>query len=118
VWPKPETSHEPEDYHESQYPDYGLDVGDKRSVAIVLAPSGEILEELKLQTTRASLDSALAGELLAIHSWPFRCRHGFARMGIATCATWWQERKETRGGSNGTKAGVDFVRPLENTDGF
>jgi hypothetical protein len=36
----------------------GLDLGDKRSVAIVLAPGGEILEELKLQMTRASLDSA------------------------------------------------------------
>lgn len=36
----------------------GLDLGDKRSVAVVLAPSGEVLEELKLQTTRASLDSA------------------------------------------------------------
>jgi len=36
----------------------GLDLGDKRSVAFVLAPSGDVLEEIKLQTTRASLDSA------------------------------------------------------------
>ena len=30
----------------------GLDLGDKRSVAVVLAPSGEVLEELKFQTSR------------------------------------------------------------------
>jgi transposase len=36
----------------------GLDVGDKRSVAVVLSPDGDVLEELKIASTRAGLQSA------------------------------------------------------------
>ena len=36
----------------------GLDVGDRRSVAIILSPDGEVLEELKIPTTKAGLRSA------------------------------------------------------------
>ena len=36
----------------------GLDVGDRRSVAIVLSPAGEVLEELKISSTKAGLHSA------------------------------------------------------------
>jgi len=39
----------------------GLDVGDKRSVAIVLDAAGEVLEELKIATTRAGIHSAFSG---------------------------------------------------------
>ena len=36
----------------------GLDTGDRRSVAIVLSPAGEVLEELKIATTKAGVHSA------------------------------------------------------------
>ena len=38
----------------------GLDVGDRRSVAVVLSPDGHVLEELKVASTRAGLDAAFA----------------------------------------------------------
>jgi len=43
VWSNPETSHEAKHYHESHSQTISLDLGDKRSVAVVIASNSDFL---------------------------------------------------------------------------